>query len=236
MPLPLKKTDPLQKKLTEINRAAEERDAQRRAKASGTEYIELGKVPISLEAIKLIPAAEARAAQAAAIELKAPAVALAAYKPHDPAVQELIRKLAARHYQVKLYTVSLSSLAQAWYFYKFVPAEVHGSTARVEIEKKHFEEILPKLNNIRAVKEEIKKAAAAQANTTSILEIILAGALANGASDIHLEAEEKNVRIRFRLDGVLQDAFHEMSRRQYETILTRIKLLGKMKINVRGEP
>jgi type II secretory ATPase GspE/PulE/Tfp pilus assembly ATPase PilB-like protein len=36
-----------------------------------------------------------------------------------------------------------------------------------------------------------------------ILEVVMGGALALGASDVHLEPEEKDVRMRYRLDGVL---------------------------------
>src|SRR3989344_6091504 len=43
---------------------------------------------------------------------------------------------------------------------------------------------------------------------SKILEIILAGAISLKASDVHLEPEEKDVRLRYRLDGILTDILH----------------------------
>ena len=53
---------------------------------------------------------------------------------------------------------------------------------------------------------------------TRILEVILAGGLSTGASDIHFEPEEVAVRLRYRLDGVLVDVLtfdHETYRLRF---------------------
>jgi type IV pilus assembly protein PilB len=62
-----------------------------------------------------------------------------------------------------------------------------------------------------------------------ILEIILAGAISIKASDIHIEAEEDRARLRFRLDGVLQDVmFFKLE--TYRLLNSRLKLLSGMKL------
>ncbi|OGI73366.1 hypothetical protein A2W67_01045 [Candidatus Nomurabacteria bacterium RIFCSPLOWO2_02_40_28] len=62
-----------------------------------------------------------------------------------------------------------------------------------------------------------------------ILEIILAGAIAIKASDIHIEPEKDKCRLRLRLDGVLQDVnFFESD--VYQLLNSRIKLLSGMKL------
>src|SRR3989344_6057349 len=62
-----------------------------------------------------------------------------------------------------------------------------------------------------------------------LLEIILAGAIAIKASDIHIEPEKERGRLRFRLDGILQDVGFFGSD-IYHLINSRIKLLSGMKL------
>jgi type II secretory ATPase GspE/PulE/Tfp pilus assembly ATPase PilB-like protein len=71
-------------------------------------------------------------------------------------------------------------------------------------------------------------------NTSRTLEIILAGAISTKASDIHLEAEEKDARLRYRLDGMLYD-ITTFDQKTFHSILSRIKLLSGLKLNVKSE-
>ncbi len=150
-------TNPLEKKLSEIHREAEERDAERRAKRLGLAYANLAKVPISIEAVGLIPEAEAKEAKLAAVELKVRDVALAAYDPKLPAAEKLIRGLESKDYKVKVFMSSLSGLEQAWRLYKFIVGEAKEITGKVEIEKKHLEELLLKLTSVHALKQELER-------------------------------------------------------------------------------
>lgn len=63
-----------------------------------------------------------------------------------------------------------------------------------------------------------------------IIEEIVADALTFKASDIHFEPQEKQVMIRFRVDGVLQEA-GVISKEIYENILNRIKVLAYLRID-----
>ncbi len=68
--------------------------------------------------------------------------------------------------------------------------------------------------------------------TTQILNIIMAGAYKLSASDIHIEPEEKDIRLRYRIDGELQDvAFLPFN--VFKMIINRIKLISKMKLNLK---
>jgi type IV pilus assembly protein PilB len=231
-----KQEDHLVKKLAEMRREAEERDASRRAARSGAMYVNLSKAPISIEAVRLIPEAEAREAKAAAVELKIDEVAVAAVDPKSPAVAALLEKLKTRHFKVRTFLVSPSSLEQAWYLYKFISAEQKDITGKVEIEKKRFEEELSRIHSLADAVSELKRVMGEKSTTSELLEIILAGALALGASDIHMEAEENSTRVRYRLDGVLHDAAPDLASRSYDNIITRIKLLSGLKMNIHGEP
>jgi type II secretory ATPase GspE/PulE/Tfp pilus assembly ATPase PilB-like protein len=64
---------------------------------------------------------------------------------------------------------------------------------------------------------------------SKIIEIIFAGAISLGASDVHIEPEDGHVRLRIRLDGILHNiAFIDY--RTFEFINSRIKLLSGLKL------
>jgi len=67
--------------------------------------------------------------------------------------------------------------------------------------------------------------------TSKLLELILGGSIILESSDIHIEPEEERTKMRIRVDGVLQDVFH-LDRKTYESVLSRIKLLAGIKLNI----
>ena len=69
---------------------------------------------------------------------------------------------------------------------------------------------------------------------SKILEIVLSGAMATKASDIHVEPEEDYVRLRYRLDGVLTD-ITVFDLETFGLLLSRIKLLSGLKLNIKSE-
>lgn len=72
-------------------------------------------------------------------------------------------------------------------------------------------------------------------NTTNLLDVILLGTINLEASDIHIEPEKDDVKIRTRIDGLLQDIVllkHDI----YHNLLSRIKLLSKIKLNITDKP
>ncbi len=63
-----------------------------------------------------------------------------------------------------------------------------------------------------------------------LVEEIFKDAITFRASDIHFEPQASDVGIRFRIDGVLQEAAR-VEKHQYETILNRIKVLARLRID-----
>jgi type IV pilus assembly protein PilB len=64
----------------------------------------------------------------------------------------------------------------------------------------------------------------------AILEAIISDAVAFRASDIHFEPAEKEVLVRFRLDGTLQEA-GRLDKTYFENLLNRIKVQGGLRID-----
>ncbi|MBI1984937.1 MAG: type II/IV secretion system protein [Candidatus Wildermuthbacteria bacterium] len=72
-------------------------------------------------------------------------------------------------------------------------------------------------------------------DVSSFLSLLLAGAVIFQASDLHAEAEKDKIKIRFRIDGLLQDVL-EISAEWYASLLSRIKLVSGIKLNVADRP
>ncbi|MDD3032929.1 MAG: GspE/PulE family protein [Candidatus Pacebacteria bacterium] len=70
---------------------------------------------------------------------------------------------------------------------------------------------------------------------TYLLKILMLGAILLRGSDIHIEPTEEKTDIRMRLDGMLT-SIAEIETQKYPKILSRIKLLSKLKLNVEKEP
>lgn len=86
-------------------------------------------------------------------------------------------------------------------------------------------------------KENIKKAREAiiAGNIPQIVMSLLSHALDMGASDIHIEPGETSVRIRYRVDGVLQQII-EYPSNIHLAVVSRLKILSNMKIDEQRKP
>ncbi len=112
-------------------------------------------------------------------------------------------------------------------------AEEQKKAAQVEVSRELSEEIRRNVSNIPGFSEKIN--ASFGEDISTIFEIILAGSIILKSSDIHFEPEEEKTRLRVRLDGVLQDVIN-LEKKTYERIVSRIKLLSGVKINVTNKP
>lgn len=68
-----------------------------------------------------------------------------------------------------------------------------------------------------------------------IVSQILDFAIKSRASDVHIEPEEKSTRVRYRIDGILQEKL-TIPRQLHDSLISRIKILGGMKIDERRIP
>ncbi|MEK7462824.1 MAG: GspE/PulE family protein [Patescibacteria group bacterium] len=218
--------------LSKLNREAEERDAQRKAEKLKLPYLNLALLPVETEALSLVPEKEARESGMAVIETKGEEVVFVALDPSDAKTQIEIKKLEAKNLKPKIFIVSQSSLNKAWDYYKYLTKSTAPLMGRIDIDKDRIIALKGKLIKLDAVKSEILAFDFRNNPTGQILEIVLAGALGNRVSDIHLEPDEKSVRIRYRIDGDLRDVMTDLDKKIYHYLVSRIKLLANLKINV----
>jgi type II secretion system protein E len=114
---------------------------------------------------------------------------------------------------------------------------------RVQIEERFIEKILAGLQSEDGQFAEIDENAdladlqqmASDTAVVQMVNFIFSRAVRDGASDIHIEPYEREVRVRYRLDGIL----HEMvkpSKRMHAALVSRLKILGEMNIAERRLP
>lgn len=221
-------TDEVGLKLAKIHRDAEERDAEHRATTLGIPYVDIRKSPISIEALTIISEVDSSQMQLVSIELKDRLVALAAAHPTSADVQARIAQLKSQGYTTKLYLASNSAIAEAQLFYKYVAKKTEDITGEVKVGgpdmPKSFQELTKRLQETDFT----------TVSTTTLFQEISSGALASGASDIHIESKDDGALLRLRIDGILHDVVH-LPRHGFITLINRIKLLSRLKLNVRDE-
>jgi len=106
-------------------------------------------------------------------------------------------------------------------------------TGEVVIPSEILTEIKREIKNISEFKEKIK--AFLEKRVTEILEIILGGGIFLDVSDIHIEPREEDTKLRVRIDGILEDVLL-FDKKVYENLLSRIKLLSGIKLNITDRP
>jgi type IV pilus assembly protein PilB len=77
---------------------------------------------------------------------------------------------------------------------------------------------------------------AEDAPVINLVNRILAKALHEKVSDIHIEPQEENLRIRFRKDGVLQEAFDPLPKKIIPAVTARFKIIANLDIAERRLP
>jgi type IV pilus assembly protein PilB len=76
---------------------------------------------------------------------------------------------------------------------------------------------------------------AEDAPVVKLVYSILGQAVGEGASDVHFEAEEDEMRVRFRVDGVLREAAH-VPKRMVSAVVSRIKIMSDLNIAEKRVP
>ena len=228
--------DEQQKRLEFLRKREEEELAQVLSGKYGVEYVDLSLVAVNVDALRVIPEAEAKDAEAAAFGRVGKKLSVAVRAPESPKVKILAAKLHDMGYDVTLLMCSKASLERAYQRYADLSYATETKAGVFELSNEELEGLLAKVTSLQDVGKLIQEAVELKRayRITRVLEVILAGALALGASDVHFEPEEKAMRLRYRLDGVLVDVL-EIDHETYRLSLSRLKLLSGLKLNVQGE-
>lgn len=230
----IKFDDELQnKRLKEFNDTDAENLAQILAQKYQLKYLDLTIAPVNLDALRVIPEVKARNAKMVGFNLVAHRLDVGIFSPNMEQTQQVLRELASEGYAVTPYMVSENSLEAVYARYKDLAEHIETQAGALDIANDELAKTADAVHSLEDVTRLVQQTLATNKShrTSSILEIILAGSLALGASDIHFEPEESTVRLRYRLDGVLVE-IAIFDPHTYTLILSRVKLLSGLKLNM----
>ncbi|MFC1748268.1 GspE/PulE family protein [Pseudomonadota bacterium] len=183
-------------------------------------YISLKNQTIPYEILSLIPEKTAIAFHMVPFSKKEDQLYIAMEDPHDIEALEFAKRSS------KLNIIP----------YYTTPADIEKAISQY---KKNIKAEFKKI-----IQENIAQAQADKPTTdvskielpvTHILDTLLEYAFAESASDIHIEALEKEDVVRFRIDGILQDML-TLPKQIHPAIVARIKILSSLKIDEHRSP
>ena len=220
----------LEEKLSSIQVDKIEEETKAAAQKTGLPYVNLKSFPIDASAVLVIDEKDARSGQMIVISKNGQNLKIAIVDPQNPQVQPILDNLKSQGYAYGLVIVSPLSLEAGWLRYREKKERIMAPPGVVEIKEDVLSDIEKQIKDIADLKERLTSLP-----ITKVLDILIAGALKIEASDIHFEPEEKDIRLRYRLDGVLNDIVN-FSPIGYPGLLSRIKLLSGLKINIHDNP
>lgn len=223
-----------EQKLRELRLVEEEGLAEHLSHKYSLPYIDLNITPINIDALRVLGEKEATEAKVAPFNILDKKVHIGVLSPDSPKTLEVLENLKTRGYSPILHMVSEESLKKVWARYKDLSYSLETKSGALDISN---EEILSVAKNVKTgndVKNLIETVLKEKKSyrISKVLEIILAGAITLEASDVHLEPEENYVRMRYRLDGVLNNIL-DFDHDTYKLLISRIKLTSEMKLNVK---
>lgn len=185
--------------------------------------IDLKRHAIQSDAVRLIPEQTARRHNLVPLDVVADALVVVMEDPTDVGVIEDLGAQAKVRIQPALGIPS-----------QILEAIDLNYRVSDEIENQVRDFTVP-MENLRQFEVETSGHQVAQSPIVRTLDMILAQAVQDRASDVHLEPQEIMVRVRFRIDGILRDAI-SLPPSVLEPLVSRVKILAEMNITEHRRP
>jgi type IV pilus assembly protein PilB len=220
------------KELEDLRREGEEQLVEMLAESKyGLPYVNLARLGIDNEALRAIEEKDAQALKIGPFKLSAKNIYIAILTPTEDLLAKVKEEMARKNLTPLFYMVSHASLNKIWERYKEISMAESAQAGGIEISAEVLRETAKSIEKMQDIAKLMQEALeGSQTHKIShILEMVLAGAIAIQASDVHIESEKERARLRIRLDGILQDVIF-FSHEIYHLLNSRIKLLSGMKL------
>ena len=220
----------LEKKLGQIHAQGSEDTYQAQAQKLNIPFSDLASAPIDTTALGLVPENVARAGNFALILKTGTALTVATTDAAEVEKLEAITDLESRGFVIHVIMTSPAGLEHAWKRYENLRSVDTFEVGSIDIKEEDLAELQKKITTVKDLEKQVQSV-----SVTKLLEILLAGALKIGASDIHFEPTPQNARLRYRMDGVLEDVT-TIESDSYHKVVNRIKVLSHLKLNITKAP
>ena len=189
-------------------------------------YIDLSNLPASPEALAVLPqeVAEKFKVFPISVDSAGKQLVLAMADPMDLSAIEFIEQKTAL--RVKPQAAEASKIIE------FIAGRYSTSLAREVTEA--LKEVSPEGENLKMF-ETNKMGIIREEKIAEIVSHILEFAMKSRSSDVHVEPQEKSTRVRYRIDGILQEKL-TTPKDLHEALISRIKILSGMKIDEKRIP
>jgi type IV pilus assembly protein PilB len=211
----------LEKALEKLGFITEEDIAKARADATGVPYMNLEDYVIDASLTKLIPENVANKYKAVPLFKIMDSLTVAMLDPKDIEALDNIRRIA-KVSNVEPVLVSARSINQVLDAYYGQGNSVSEIVQSIENKKS-----LAQNGNLTEIAEE--------APIIKLVNILIADAVKDRVSDIHIEPEAEVLRVRFRIDGILHEV-HALPKKLSNAVISRIKILSDIDIAENRRP
>lgn len=217
-----------EKIILDRNFASSKQVIKAKAQLLGVPFIELAGLEgpgISPEVLNLIPEQVARRYKLIPFRVDSEGISIGMVDPLDVQVIQFIEKKTAK--KVKRYMCLPEDISKAIndQYSQNLTSEVVSAlkevSSSVEDEKKASE-----LDQAEVIRE---------APVANIVTQLLEYAVKTKASDIHIEPEENQTRVRYRIDGILHEKII-LPKKVHDAVISRIKIMSNLKIDERRLP
>lgn len=219
-----RRQEPAEKLLAQMGWVSDEQLTQARAEVIGVPYVSPDKSPISPEVLAFLPEEVAKRFTVIPINRDKDALWVAMVDPLDLSVLEFIEKKSGL--AVRPYIATSDSITRAI-------AENYSRGLSFEVGEA-LKEAAPGVG-VPFIPQIGTSGSLGQAPVARIVSTLLEYGIKVRASDIHIEPLENETRIRYRIDGILHEKLI-LPRRIHDAIVSRIKILGNMKIDEKRLP
>lgn len=229
MPFSSKKERERKEKIFFLRRQEEERIAKMIAGSFNLSYINLLGVPIQIDALSLVPEEIAREGLFAPFSKINNNLQVFCVDPENELLKKTLKELEDKGFKINLFVGSKTSFKKILNAYQKLPPSQKGIVGKIEIRAERLKRIQEEIQNIKDLQDKLEQGR--RLPSRDIIEILLASSLKLDASDIHIVPQDKNVRLRYRIDGIMHTIFF-FDRSVYNSLLSKIKILSSLKINV----
>ncbi len=209
--------------ISQMNWVSLEQLMQAKAEVINVPYAKPDAMPLSAETLNLVPEDVAKRLVVIPIGLEGKTLSVAMVDPMDLQTVEFLEKKSGL--VIRPYLSTADSIVRAIndQYNRGLTSEVTealaeaGGASRTPVQQVEATSVL------------------GEAPVARIVSTLLEYGIKIKASDIHIEPLENETRVRYRIDGILQEKL-VLPRKIHDAIVSRIKILGNMKIDERRIP